>query len=212
VKEQLSFHQISSMLDIPEDELQYLNPSYRKRVIPVVSEEPSFLTLPSNKIGAFINNEANIYNYQKQDIYSEDNLTVREISKIHIVKKGEHLTTIAKKYGCSVSDIKTWNGIISNNLKPGKKLTVYIQDKKPAEKILVSIYPANTITPIPEATENNSIKNTSNGIQFYTIKKGDSLYKISQKYNTTVDELKRLNNFEVNYNLLPVKIIKVSAF
>jgi membrane-bound lytic murein transglycosylase D len=31
VKKQITFHQISSVLDIPEDELQYLNPSYRKR-------------------------------------------------------------------------------------------------------------------------------------------------------------------------------------
>lgn len=210
VKKQLSFDQISSLLDIPVDELQYLNPSYRKRVIPVVSEEPSFLTLPSNKIAAFINNEAKIYNFQKPDTLSVDILAAQETTKIHIIKKGEGLALIAKKYGCTVSDIKTWNGITSNTVKPGKKLMIYMHDKKPVKKILVSIYPTDSAL-VASAAANIPAKNSSDGVKIYTVKKGDSLYKIAQKYNTTVDEIKRLNNFGVNYNLVPGKIIKITA-
>ncbi len=219
VKKQLSFSQISSMLDIPEDELLYLNPCYRKRVIPVVPEEPSFLTLPSNKIGAFINNEVNLYNYLKPDTLSEDILTSQEITKIHIIKKGEGLTAIAKKYGCTAANIKTWNGMSSNKLKPGKKLTIYLHEKKAVEKktivknaeekILISIYKTPPPPPVSEADENSTSKAASKETKFYTIKKGDSLYSIAQKHNTTVEEIKRLNNFGVNYNLLPGKIIKI---
>ncbi len=211
VKKQLSFDRISSMLDISEDELMYLNPSYRKGVIPVAAEAPSYLTLPSDKMGAFINNEAIIYNYLKQDTLSVDILAAQEKTIIHIVKKGEHLTTIAAKYYCSVSDIKKWNGITSNALKPGKKLTIYAYDKKPE---------VNKADPIPVVNSKNSKataavikenKPVSDTIKFYTIKKGDSLYKIAQNNNITVDEIKRLNNFGVNYNLLPGKRIKIAS-
>lgn len=209
IKHQLSFDQISSMLDIPEDELQYLNPSYRKRVIPVISGEPSFLTLPSNKIAAFINNEANIYNYQKPDVLSINVIASQEVTKIHVVKKGEGLSTIAKKYGCSVSDIKSWNGITSNTLAAGKKLTIYARGHTPAETKTVST--AKTTNSAPITSTAPVSENTSDGFKLYTVKKGDSLYKIAEKNNTTVDEIKRLNNFGVNYNLLPGKVIKINT-
>lgn len=207
VKHQLSFDQISSMLNISDDELQYLNPSYRKRVIPVISGEPSFLTLPSDKIATFINNEANIYNFQKPDVLSIDVIASQEITKIHVVKKGEGLAVIAKKYGCTVSDIKSWNGITSNTIPAGKKLTIYAHDKKPGAKKVIA--PANNSTPVVATVKNT--ETSTDGFKLYTVKKGDSLYKIAERNNTTVDEIKRLNNFGVNYNLLPGKVIKINA-
>jgi membrane-bound lytic murein transglycosylase D len=207
VKHQLSFDQISSMLDITDDELQYLNPSYRKRVIPVVSGKPSFLTLPSDKIATFINNEANIYNFQKPDVLSINVIASQEITRIHVVKKGEGLAVIAKKYGCTVSDIKSWNGITSNTISAGKKLTIYAHDKKPGEKKISA--PPNNSTPIVATAKTK--ETSTDGFKLYTVKKGDSLYKIAERNNTTVDEIKRLNNFGVNYNLLPGKVIKINT-
>ena len=45
-------------------------------------------------------------------------------TKTHVVKKGETLSSIAKKYGCTVADIKKWNGLKSNTVKVGQKLTI----------------------------------------------------------------------------------------
>jgi membrane-bound lytic murein transglycosylase D len=43
----------------------------------------------------------------------------------YYVQKGDSLYTIAKKYpGITISDIKKWNGISSENLKPGMKLKI----------------------------------------------------------------------------------------
>jgi membrane-bound lytic murein transglycosylase D len=214
IKKQLSFELVSSLLNIPEDELQYLNPSYRKRVIPVVPGETSFITLPSNKVGAFINNEMIIYNYPKQDTLSEDNMAVQETTEIHIIKQGEHLSTIAKKYGCTVADIKTWNKITSNTVKPGKKLTIYTYTKKAVEKKSVEKTvipkPENDSTPVTKLAETTTKKDSSEDFLFYTIKKGDSLSKIAMKNKTTIDEIKRLNSFGPNYQLVPGKIIKVA--
>lgn len=194
IKKQISFEQISSVLDIPMDELRYLNPTYKKNVIPVLPDEQSYLTLPDNKVGAFVTNEEKIYDYYKRDtLRSVDILASQEVLKIHTVKSGEHLSTIAKKYGCTVADLKQWNGIKTSSVKPGKKLTIYIYGKKPVTK--------------PAA----AIQQDASGAKYkyYTVKSGDSLYKIAQQNKTTVDELKRLNGFGAKYSLMPGKKIKI---
>ena len=208
VKKQVSFEQISNLLNIPEDELQYLNPSYRKRVIPVIPDETNFITLPANKVGTFINNETIIYNYVNKDSISDAATEVQEVTKIHIIKKGEHLNTIAQKYGCSVSDIKTWNKIKSNTLKPGKKLTIITYINKPIEKKVIA-KPDSDSTFIAKSTDG---KDESDDFLYYTVKKGDSFTKIALKNKTTIDEIKRLNNFGSDYHLIPGKTIKVAVF
>jgi membrane-bound lytic murein transglycosylase D len=217
VKKQLSFYQISSMLNIPEEELQYLNPCYRKRVIPVVDGQLSILTLPANKMGMFVNNEANIYNYLRKDVViSQDLLIEKQTSKMYIVKRGENLNAIAKKNGCTVADIKNWNFISSNSVRPGKKLILYMNAKKPAEKNIVIPTEIKLSSPkdskeISELTESTTKTDNSGGFKYYTIEKGDSLYRIALKNKTTVEEIRRLNNFGIHYNLLPGKKVKVGV-
>ena len=100
----------------------------------------------------------------------------------YIVKKGDSLYNIAKKYNTSVNDLKTLNNLSTNNLSIGQVLKL----------------PKNTST-------TDSIKNIS-----YTVQKGDSLYSIAKKYNTTVDSLKKLNN--LNSNLLQIgQILKINS-
>jgi membrane-bound lytic murein transglycosylase D len=46
-------------------------------------------------------------------------------AKLHYVKKGDSLYSIAKKYpGITITDIKRWNGIKNENIKPGMKLKI----------------------------------------------------------------------------------------
>jgi membrane-bound lytic murein transglycosylase D len=206
VKKQISFEQIAAVLEMPLEDLQYMNPSYKKNVIPVLPEETSYLTLPAGKIGAFINNENNIYNYYKKDtLNSREILASQEVIKIHTVKSGEHLSTIAKRYGCTVADLKQWNGIKTATVKPGKKLTVYVYEKKAPEKKSAAV-----AVSAPEKKEGATV--TGTGFKYYTVKKGDSLFKIAKANNTTVDELRKLNGFGEKFSLIPGKKIKVASF
>lgn len=208
VKKQISFEQISAVLGIPVEEIQYLNPSYRKLVIPVTEESVSILTLPSNKIGEFVTNEDKIYNYYKKDtISSKDVLAIQEVRKTHIVKKGEHLSSIAKKYGCTVSEIKTWNGITTSSVKQGKKLIIYTYAKKQTTKVL----PPQEKPGPKVVTETQTNKNTSGNFKYYTVQKGDSLYKIALRNKTTVEKIKALNNFGEKYSLFPGQKIKIAT-
>jgi membrane-bound lytic murein transglycosylase D len=168
-------------------------------VVPVFPEEANVLTLPGDKVGAFITNEEKIYSYLKDSTSSKSILAAQETMKIHTVRNGEHLSTIAKRYGCTVADIKTWTGLRSNTVKAGKKLTIYLYNKKlPEQKSVVS-------AASPEA------KPGSGKYKYYTVKAGDSLYKIAQANKTTVPELKRLNNFGTKFSLVPGQKIKIGT-
>jgi membrane-bound lytic murein transglycosylase D len=212
VKQQLSFSQVSAFLDIPLDELNYMNPSYKRSVIPIVPGHVSYITLPANKVAAFINNEANIYNFHNKDsATSTDIIATQETTKTHVVKKGEYLSSIARIYGCTVTDLKSWNGITANSVKPGKKLIIHTVEKgaKPSP-VVAPEKPSKAAPTNPQTVVKEEKKPNAAGTKYYTIKKGDSLYRIAQGNNTTVEELKRINNLGANYNLLPGKKLKVS--
>lgn len=88
----------------------------------------------------------------------------------YIVKKGDSLWSIASKNNTTVDNIKKLNNLSSNNLSVGQ--------------VLKLSYDA----------ENENIKESN----IYTVKKGDSLWLIANKYGTTVDELKSANNLKSN--------------
>lgn len=71
-----------------------------------------------------------------------------------------------------------------------KKLGVSVDELKSANNLTSSLLSVGQVLKIP------SEKIISKSV--YTVKSGDSLYKIAQNYNTTVDEIKRLNNLSTN--------------
>ena len=86
----------------------------------------------------------------------------------YIVKKGDSLWSIASKNNTTVDNIKKLNNLSSNNLSVGQVLKLSYDAKK------------------------EDIKESN----IYTVKKGDSLWLIANKYGTTVDELKSANNLK----------------
>jgi membrane-bound lytic murein transglycosylase D len=126
----LTFSQISGMLDIPVEQLRFLNPVYKMDVVPEMSE-PAILVLPRDKISLFIQNESKIlgevpeednYHTMMGNAHSTDN----KIQIIHVVEKGEFFHKIALKYNCTLENIKTWNNLTDNTLSPGQKLVIWI--------------------------------------------------------------------------------------
>lgn len=228
VRKQISFHQLALVLDISEDELQFLNPSYRKRVIPAIPGYVSVLALPADKMGVFINNEEKIYNTlatakpvsAAEAESSPVEYISQRVSTVHVVRSGENLGLIARKYKCSVNDLKNWNNKTNNNLRVGERLKVYTKQYKPiASKPKTSTPPANPSAVSAGANSGKDSKGnvetqektSGDSFQYHTIIKGDNLFKIAQKYNTTIESIKRLNSFGMNYNLLPGKQIKVGT-
>src|SRR5690606_27937946 len=128
VKRQMSFTQISELLDVAVEELKFLNPSYKLDIIPHISDKPHFLRLPLDKVGTFVANEEAIYAYIDTENSKKEKIipfteTVAT-TKYHTIRRGDTLSGIARKYGVSVNNLKKWNKISGTNIRAGQKLKV----------------------------------------------------------------------------------------
>jgi len=211
VKKQMSFKQISELLDIPMDQLEFLNPIYKLKVVPFEADEPHYLRLPKNKIGLFVSNEEKIYaylNYLESDkektkyiaSTSRDSVSSSTDSayvskpkyerktQFHTIKSGESLGKIADKYNVSISELKKWNGLKGNTIQAGKKLKIY-SDKK--------------------IIANSDSKSNNDGT--YTVKSGDSLFSISKQFpGISIEDLKKWNDISGD-NIQPGMKLKING-
>lgn len=112
-------------------------------------------------------------------------------SEFHYVKSGENLASIAKKYGCSVDDIKKWNNLKNNTIYPKQKLRVSSEGQADPEPV-AKADPAPSKTASTPPAKSSS---TSSQYTYYTVKKGDTLWDIANQYKgVTVEDLKKWNN------------------
>ena len=213
VKKQMSFKHISELLDIPVEQLEFLNPIYKLKVIPFEADEPHYLRLPKNKMGLFVSNEEKIYAYLNYlETYKEktktefiattskdsiaSNVDSTYVSKpkferktqYHTIKSGESLGKIADKYNVSITELKKWNSIKGNTIQAGKKLKIY-SDKKVIVK-----------------TESKS-----NNDGTYTVKSGDSLFSISKQFpGVSIEDIKKWNDISGD-NIQPGMKLKING-
>ena len=133
--QRLHLQQVSKNLDIPMDELRRLNPQYSRDILP--GGTPYALCLPSEKVGAFIEQENNILAYKADSLINNRRAEI-DLAKVtsitgayrvngvtyYTIKKGDTLGGIAKKFHCTVKQLKQWNGLTSDNIRDGKKLKI----------------------------------------------------------------------------------------
>jgi membrane-bound lytic murein transglycosylase D len=185
VKKMISLDQVSELLEVPIEELQFLNPSYKLDVIPYIKGENYTLRLPREVVGKFVTNEEQIYAFAENEFNKREKPLPQFFdsdSKVRYrVQSGDFLGKIARKYGVRVSQIKQWNGLRSNNLKIGQRLTIY--PRKPVTS--TKVVSASTV----KKTINTEGKST------YKVQKGDSLWSISQKFpGVSVQNIKDWND------------------
>ena len=185
IKHMITLDQVSELLDVPIEELQFLNPSYKLDIIPYIEGENYALRLPRHAIGKFVNNEEQIYAYVKSEFDKREKPLPQffdsDTKIVYRVKSGDYLGKIARIYGVRVSQIKQWNGLRSNNISIGQRLTIY--PRNPSAAVT-----SNTQKTPPKTVE---IK----GKKTYKVEKGDSLWSISQKFpGVSVQNIKDWND------------------
>ena len=141
VNRNLHFEQITDVCGIGMDEVKSLNPQYKKNIIPGDSK-PQTLRLPINYISTFIDSQDTIYAHRSAELFKNrrtvsvaNTRSTARSSKgksssqgdvtYHRIRNGETLSTIARKYGVTVSQIKSWNGLRSTRINAGKRLKIY---------------------------------------------------------------------------------------
>ena len=176
----LAFDQLNEMLGIPMDELKFMNPQFKKGIIPATSGKTYTIRIPRNFVADFINNEQQLYAYKTRKGVERDKL-LAEVKKaknrnIHIVRSGESLGLIAKRNRVYVSQIKRWNNLKSNTIYPGQKLVLFGSGSN-------KFYQKSS-TPVMRSSEKST----------HIVKNGENLGLIAKKYQCTVTDLKEWNN------------------
>ena len=214
IKRQMSFKQISELIDIPVAQLQILNPSYKLNVVPAYNDQTHFLRLPQDKMAVFTSNESKIYAYVDREanlrerpfqivrpIVTQDSVnTFQRLAQAKVryyrVKRGDNLSTIAQKYDVAVEDLKKWNNIRGNKVAYGKNLKIngVEADQKSTAVAKVEID--------KKGIQKDSLATPTNSI--YVVQKGDNLSNIAKKFNVTVAELQ-------DWNKLTTKSISLGA-
>lgn len=197
VKRLITFQQISDLVDVSIEELEVLNPSYKLNIIPFIDHENYALRLPLDAIGKFVANEDAIYAHVEEQLKIEEKVLPKLVETQnqirYKVRSGDFLGKIAERYGVRVSDIKRWNGLRSNNLKVGQRLTIH--SKKP-----VSVASTSSKTTTKRAI--------SAATKIYTVRSGDSLWTISKKHpGISVDNLRKWNGISGNNLKLGTKLV-----
>ncbi|MET0945590.1 MAG: LysM peptidoglycan-binding domain-containing protein [Flavobacterium sp.] len=216
VKSEMSFKQIADLLDMPQSQIQLLNPSYKLNVVPYYQGEDHFIRLPKDKIATFVSNEDKIYAYVRHEaenktMSSRLALKVTPKAKVQLnkaidtdvqlykIQKGDNLGAIAEKYDVSISDIKKWNHLRSNSVALGRTLKIRSNidplkfSKEAKTNVAIEKKAEEAI-----ATVDDKEKTVGQEAKEYVVVAGDNLGSIAKKFGTTIADLKELNNLTSN--------------
>lgn len=180
VRDVLSFGQLHEMLGIPLDELKFLNPQFKLGIIPAVNGKTYTLRIPRQFADDFLNNEKALYAFKTKRGLAHDKL-MAEIKKagnrdVVIVRSGEILGVIARRYHVYVSQLKRWNRLRSSRIYPGQRLIVYGAGSRQ--------FYQKASTPIAR----------SKARTMHLVRSGENLGLIAKKYRCTPTDLKEWNN------------------
>lgn len=139
---------------------------------------------------------------------------------VYTVKKGDSLYSIAREYDVSVNELINYNNLSSNNLSINQQILIPKEEKVDLTNTY-TVKSGDTLysiarkynTTVNELMMINNLttsvlslgqviklpgRKEETGYIEYVVKKGDNLYSVAQKYNTTIDELKNLNKLSTN--------------
>lgn len=185
--------------------------------------EYGFLDSPNDDVNQLKNN---VLDYAEAVVravaeYANVPYTPPKGENVYTVKKGDSLYVIANKYGITVDELKTANNLSSNLLNVGQILKIPKKEEvAPSEYEVYTVKSGDSLWSIATnyGVSVDDIINLNNlgttvlqiGQQIlipkqveseknvYIVKAGDNLYSIANKYNITVNELKKANNLENN--------------
>ena len=133
--QRMHLQQVSDNLGIGMAELRRLNPQYSRDILPGGSAYT--LCLPAEKVGMYIDLQDAILSYKADSLINNRRAEI-DLAKVtglnggyrlngityYKIKRGDTLGGIAKKFHCSVKQLKQWNGLKNDNIREGKKLKI----------------------------------------------------------------------------------------
>ncbi|MGB6007117.1 LysM peptidoglycan-binding domain-containing protein [Castellaniella sp.] len=177
----------AALAEMPIDDFRALNPAYNRPVM-LAAHNPA-LHLPLDKVAVF---NSNLETYTGR------------LSSWQVMhpKRGQSLAAIAKSYGITLDQLRQANNLGSRQTQ-AKVATLLIPAAPGAEDggIRLASYDPDADKPSLRQVRTTPPARTARlnaapSIRTHTIRKGDTLYSLARRYNTSVDALRKLNNLK----------------
>ncbi len=175
---QANIKQLASWAGISESEFRYYNPSLNRFATPPYLKN-YYVRIPKGKAETFL---TNMNNTPKDQWFR---------AEVHVVKKGETPSTIARKYRVSTNALLQVNNIRDpRTLRPGQVLIIPYGPSAPYQTIP---YQKTSNTKATTPKNSGEASNNSKGVK-YRVQPGDTLFSIARRYNVTVAQIKKWNS------------------
>ena len=209
IRHNLHFDQIEAVVGVPKEDLQNLNPQYINDIIPG-NNHPYVLKLPYTWTASFLEaNRDSLYAFKADSLLTgrvvqegsgsksgskttgkSGSSTTQQQRIAYKVKSGDYLGKIASKYGVTINQLKSWNGLRSNSIQIGQTLYIY-KNGGP------TISQGSTGSSSSSSSSSGSKSSSKSKTVIYTVKSGDSLYKIAKNYpGISADDIKKANGLK----------------
>ena len=215
ISRNLHLGQVSELIGIPIAQLRDANPQYKHDIIPGAENSHTYiLRIPYTYTSSFVDVENEVYTYKDTIYLSQQKLDAVKTGTAprtnggsssgnvvyHKVKSGETLGAIASRYHTTVANIKQWNGLKSNTIRVNQKLKIYTKGGTAAK----------STTTASTSTNSSTATTSEGGYVTYTVRQGDSLWGISQKFaGVNVQQIMKLNGLNNNSKITPGMKLKI---
>lgn len=175
----LDLARVAAMVDMEEDELESLNPAFKKGI---TMDGPLHLLVPTDKAELF---NANLAMMKPQELVNWQEYRVRA---------GDNLHSIANRHHLTVNTLKDINKLTSNHLRVGQILNIPGQGSaaEPSTALHQQVAKAATGTP-----------------QRYRVKSGDTLWQIANAHQVPLKDLQRWNKLDGRSKLRLGQILEI---
>jgi len=193
VNKPVNLRQMADKLSLNYEDFKALNPKFKGEVAPLKGAELVLRVPPGTTEAAMVAANAATVD-QVQFIADSGDMASYKI------RRGDTLKTIARRYRTSVAYLRDLNDMPRRaRLRVGR--TIYVPDRTPLKdradhKTSVA---SNTVAKHEVSTSSAATKSepfVEGDQRFYIVQSGDSLYTIAQRYQTSISQLKQLNNIK----------------
>lgn len=201
IDKQISLPEVALALNLPVEALYQLNPGYLRAATP--PSEGFHILLPENKLTEFdtlfqTQPERFVVNWQR-----------------HKIKSGDVLGSIAKRYGTSIKAIKSLNNLSSNRIRINQTLLIPIAVANSSSNNNHQTADKGTTVTAILAENSTTVKHpqttfaTAQSVIDYKVKAGDSLWKIAQQHNISLEQLLQTNQLQAKTTLKLNQTLKI---
>ena len=202
---------IANLLPVSQAELRTLNPSLRGDFVCLPGESGA-VCIPVQLLEEFEAKKPKLYAASEVRQAATEPEVAPAIEKAappvpknrkeiaYTIQPGDNLGAIAERYGVRVSDLQAWNGLRGTMIRAGEKLKVYVAPGKETPK-------SKSVSKVkPKPVEQKVTTKTST----YTVRSGDSLWKIAQGFpGVSPEDIMALNG--ITEAIRPGQVLKIPS-